>query len=251
MNELAASKSKTLASLDARLPVAGTAAERHAFCEQLRAACYEDGAFYLIHHGIPATLCEAALAGAASFFALSAESKARLDIKHAKHFRGYSRMSNERDWREPMHFGWELPASDDAPPGPPQLQGPNLWPTELGAAWRETMLAFLHAADSISQRLLAVLEPVLGLPTGYFAQRARPTPYLLMKLLCYYPSAVDGVTRQGVAPHCDWSWLTLLLQQQAGLQVRTRQGEWLAVPLVKDALVVNLGELLADRKSVV
>ncbi|HMZ16531.1 MAG TPA: 2-oxoglutarate and iron-dependent oxygenase domain-containing protein [Blastocatellia bacterium] len=229
--------------LDARIAPAGTAAERRAFNEQLRTACYETGAFYLRHHGIADGLCRAALAGAERFFALPAESKARCGIRHSKHFRGYSHLSNARDCREQMHFGLELPACPNAPPGPAQLSGPNLWPAELGDDWRETMTAFLRAADLAGRRLLAALEPVLSLPPGYFAQQAQPAPYLLMKLLCYPPSSEPA--RQGIAPHCDWSWLTLLLQQQAGLQVRARNGRWLDAPPVADSLIVNLGELLA------
>ncbi|NOT62935.1 MAG: isopenicillin N synthase family oxygenase [Acidobacteria bacterium] len=235
------SASHRLAVFDARVPTAGTAAERRAFNDELRAACHETGAFYLTHHGIPATLCQAVLQDAESFFALPPESKAKLNIRHSKHFRGYSHMANERDWREQMHFGLELPAPHDATRS---LQGPNLWPAELGDGWRATMLTFLRAAGDAGQRLLAALEPLFDLPSGYFARYAQPTPYLLMKLLHYY-APQTGSTQQGIAPHCDWSWLTLLWQQGDGLQVRTRKGEWLAVPPRADALVVNLGELLA------
>lgn len=235
------SDSNPLAVFDARVPTAGNAAERREFNDSLRTACHEVGAFYLIHHGLPVALCQAVLNGATNFFALPTESKDCLGIGHSKHFRGYSRMANERDWREQMHFGLELAAPHDATPS---LQGPNLWPAELGVEWRETMLMFLHEVSSVGQRLLALLEPVFGLPSGYFARHAQPVPYLLMKLLHYYaPKA--GSTRQGIAPHCDWSWLTLLLQHGEGLQVRTRKGEWLAVAPRADALVVNLGELLA------
>lgn len=245
MNVRPSTDTNTLAVLDARVPTQGTAAERRAFNDQLRSACYEVGAFYLTQHGIPAALCQAVLPEADRFFTLPTASKEQLNLRHSKHFRGYSQLLNERDWREQMHFGWELPASADGSPGPQQLAGPNLWPTESGSAWRATMLAFLAAADGVGQRLLALLEPLLNLPTGYFAGQAQPTPYLLMKLLCYHPPAAGAAAQQGIAPHCDWSWLTLLLQDQPGLQVRTRDGRWLPVPPVADTLVVNLGELLA------
>jgi isopenicillin N synthase-like dioxygenase len=42
----------------------------------------------------------------------------------------------------------------------------------------------------------------------------------------------------------DFSWITLLLQDAAGLEYRTPKGVWTPVPPVPGTLVVNLGEIL-------
>ncbi len=231
------------AALDARL-LEGAANDRSRFVEQLREACRDVGTFYLTGHSVPAALCACVLEETRAFFALPSEDKALIDIKGSRHFRGYSRMCNERDWREQVHFGPELPAvAHDAAFAYWRLQGPNLWPSQLGADWRETMLSFLREIDTQGRRLLAAVETAAGLPAGYFDCLAGDSPYLLMKLICYYPQPGDQCARSGVAPHCDWSWLTFLLQDTAGLEVQTRDGEWLAVPPVTDALIVSVGEL--------
>jgi isopenicillin N synthase-like dioxygenase len=86
---------------------------------------------------------------------------------------------------------------------------------------------------------------LLGLSPHYFQQLSAEPPYLLMKCICYYAQNQTDTSRPGVAPHCDWSWLTILLQDATGgLEVQTATGDWVSVPARADALSVNLGELM-------
>jgi isopenicillin N synthase-like dioxygenase len=223
----------------------GSAVERGCFVECLREACRDAGTFYLINHIVPPDLCTKVLQAACAFFALSDEDKAGIEIRMSEHFRGYSRMSNERDWREQVHFGPEelaITGGSDAP-AYWRLQGPNLWPVKLGADWQRIMLSFMSTTGALGRRLLSALAIALELPEGYFDRLAEDVPYLLMKLICYYPQPLNQASRNGVAAHCDWSWLTFLLQNEAGLQVQRRNGQWLDVPPLPGALVVNIGEL--------
>ncbi|MBM3797290.1 MAG: isopenicillin N synthase family oxygenase [Acidobacteria bacterium] len=141
------------------------------------------------------------LALAREFFALPDADKDRVHIRRSLHLRGYSVMKNERDWREQIHFGLE------GSPGASLLERPNLWPGVLGAAWREQTLSFLDEAGRHGQQLLASL----GLPVS-----GADEPYLLMKMICYHPQPEPDRPRPGVAAHCDWSWITLLYQDDTG-----------------------------------
>jgi isopenicillin N synthase-like dioxygenase len=234
-----------LGVLDARL-LDGSAADRRCFIERLREECYDVGAFYLAHHSVPAALCEEVLDGSRAFFDLPLEDKIGINIRKSEHFRGYSDMSNGRDWREQVHLGLEQPkmACEPDAPAPWRLRGPNLWPARLGVVWRATMLSFLSGVGALGHRLLAALAMAAKLPEGHLNHSPQDTPYLLMKLICYYSQSPGKPFRDGVAPHCDWSLLTFLLQREAGLQVQTRRGQWLDVPPISDTLVVNLGELM-------
>ncbi|MDY7225660.1 isopenicillin N synthase family dioxygenase [Hyalangium rubrum] len=230
--------------LDARLLEAGPEA-RARFVTQLVEACRGTGCFQLLHPPLPSGLSREALQAARDFFALPLEEKLALDIAHSQHFRGYSRMSNGRDWREQLHLGREEPPGGlDSEPTYLRLQGPNPWPRD--ERWRRVFLTYLHAVEAVGHQLLEALAQGLGLTGNPFAEELAKEPYLVMKLIHYLPQpGAEAPPRSGVASHCDFSWLTLLLQDElGGLQVRSSSGEWVDVEPRPDALVVNLGELM-------
>lgn len=62
-----------------------------------------------------------------------------------------------------------------------------------------------------------------------------------------YPSPVDDEARArwGVGEHCDYGVLTILLQDEVGgLEVRSRNGEWLSAKPIPGSFVVNIGDML-------
>jgi isopenicillin N synthase-like dioxygenase len=72
----------------------------------------------------------------------------------------------------------------------------------------------------------------------------REEPYLLLKLI-HYRSSGDGAPRSGVAPHVDFSWITLVLQDETGgLEIRGLDGTWKPVSGVPGTLLANVGEIL-------
>jgi isopenicillin N synthase-like dioxygenase len=211
---------------------------------EIVAALRDPGAFYLVQPSFPAGLCDRVLNAAREFFALPSNEKAAVHIARSPHFRGYSEMHNTRDWREQVHLAPELPAVP-CEPEYLRLRGPNLWPQRLGDSWRNTFLDYQLAAGELGRELLGALARGLGLPESAFLAPSDDPAYLLMKLINYHPQPDGGAPRVGVAPHCDWSWITLLLQcEVGGLQVRTPAGAWRDVPPVADTLVVNVGELV-------
>jgi isopenicillin N synthase-like dioxygenase len=207
------------------------------------AALRDPGVFYLAHPPLPSGMADRALHAAREFFALPPPEKDAVHIRHSRHFRGYSEIRTPRDSREQVHLAHERPAAHDGPDYL-RLQGPNLWPEQLGDAWRATMLDFLECAGELGCSMLAAVARGLGLPESCFLAPCEEPAYLLMKLINYHPQPGGGAARVGVASHCDWSWVTLLLQcEVGGLEVRTPAGDWLDVPPVPDTLVVNPGEL--------
>jgi len=186
--------------------------------EELPAAAREFGCFYLKH-----SLAVDAVELARSFFALPYAEKRALAIENSAHFRGYSEMRNERDWREQIHFGREEVAGSG-------LRGPNLWPSDLG--WRDGVLGLMAELESVGRAVLSRLGDFLP---------AEELAYLLLKMI-HYPAST---ARAGVAAHVDFSWITLLAQDETGgLEIFTPGGEWLAAPYMPGTLVVNLGEIL-------
>jgi isopenicillin N synthase-like dioxygenase len=246
-----ASRSQTevpaLPILDGRL-LQTRADQRRSLAGLLADVCCRSGAFYLADPPIATALSGQILEGARAFFDLPAEQKARVHISRSPHFRGYSELHNERDWREQIHFSLERPvAGEPSGNGPAylRLQGPNLWPASLGEEWRTTALTFLDEVGALGRHLLELLALGLGLPVSAVLEQAQEAPYLLFKLINYHPRPANEPKRPGVAPHCDWSLLTILLQDDVGgLEVQTPAGEWIEVPPLPGTVVVNVGELL-------
>ncbi len=198
------------------------------------------GCFRVRHPLFPAARCAGAVADAAAFFDEPEEVKQTLAIDSSAHFRGYSEMRNERDWREQIHFGRE---EQPAGAGPTYnlLRGPNLWP--LDPAWRWRTLTLMSDLEVAGRDILATLAVRLGLAPRHFLAEEED-PYLLLKMILYQ-APPSGTPRSGVAPHVDFSWITLLLQDDTGgLEVRAAGGDWLEVPPEPGRLVVNVGEIL-------
>ncbi|BBY03845.1 isopenicillin N synthase family dioxygenase [Mycobacterium seoulense] len=231
------------------LPVVDMRAGAGPLRDGLRRAAHEVGFFYLAGHGVPAGLSDRVLDAARRLFALPQEDKDAVAMVRSPHFRGYTRMGGELtrgevDWREQIDIGPERPAIGG--PGKPDylwLQGPNQWPAALPEL--PGIIAEWDAALSeVARTLLRHWAASLGGPPDVFEPAFAETPATLIKVVRYPRTAASP---QGVGPHRDSGVLTLLLAEPGsrGLQVRRPgTGEWVEVPPVDDAFVVNIGELL-------
>lgn len=181
-----------------------------------------------------------ALADARAFFELPLDVKQGLAIGTSPHYRGYSEMRSERDWRQQIHFGREREAVSDGPTYR-GLLGPNLWPKD--PAWRGRLLRLLEDLDLIGREVLASIARSLSLPPDAFLKEDEE-PYLLLKLIDYHPAPAAGA-RSGVAPHVDFSWITLVLEDRTGgLEIQRPDGAWMDAPSVPGTLLVHVGEIL-------
>ena len=129
-------------------------------------------------------------------------------------------------------------APDDPRFGRP-LDGPNLWPDLPD--FREPVVAYERAMHQCCLRLLRPLALALGLPRDWFVPFfEQPTTFL--RLLHYPPHALDAADDAfGSAPHTDYGFITILCQDsQGGLEVRRRDGTWLAAPPIPGTWVVNV-----------
>lgn len=216
------------------------------FRARLREAAHDAGFFYLVGHGVPRAQIEHVLGLAREFFALPTEAKNEISQLKSPQFRGYSRIGGELtngrvDWREQIDIGPERPVIDGAE-GYWRLQGPNLWPS-APAGFRAAFEGWTAALSAVGLRLLRHWAVSLGAAENTFDAAFADRPATLLKVV-RYPGTAD--TSQGVGAHKDSGVLTLLLVEQGseGLQVEGAAGEWIDVPPLPDALIVNIGELL-------
>jgi isopenicillin N synthase-like dioxygenase len=221
-------------------------ARQRAVADELGRAAREVGFFYVTGTGVPASLFDDLLAAATAFFALPHEQKMRWYIGNSRCHRGYVPTGEEvfgggkPDLKEAFDTGLELPADDpDHRAGNPLL-GPNQWPELPEFAARVT--AWYRAVLAVGRRLLGAFALALGEQPDVFLRHVTKPPSQL-RLIHYRhdPGAVDAA---GIGAHTDYECFTLLKPTAPGLEVLNGAGEWIDVPPVPDAFVVNIGDLL-------
>jgi isopenicillin N synthase-like dioxygenase len=208
--------------------------------DALDRALRDCGGFFVQLSGAAAELSAGILAASRAFFALPDDAKRSLAIEGSPHFRGWSRMRNQRDWREQLHLGRDRRAAGNSPDFL-RLEGPNLWPDD--AAWHDTVAGYADAAERLGDVVLDRLAHALGIDARSFVHPGGDR-YLVAKLIGYHPQPSQRERLSGVAAHVDFSWVTINLQDSAGLEVRRPDGVWTPVDVRDGAVWVHGGELL-------
>jgi isopenicillin N synthase-like dioxygenase len=228
--------------------------DRAGFFAELRAAARGPGFFYLEGHGVAPALTEEVLALSRRFFALPEKDKLAIEMVNSPHFRGYNRAGFEHtrgkpDWREQVDIASEREPLPWTPGSPSwsRLQGPNQWPEALPDL-KPVLLRYQVEITALAIRVLGAFAGALGQPENVFEPIYTPAPNQLIKLI-RYPGRAAGESDQGVGPHKDSGFVSILLQDKvAGLQVDGDHG-WIDAPPVPGTFIVNIGEILELASS--
>lgn len=234
--------SQSIASVSLARPLADIA-------DELGRSFAEFGFGVVRDHGIPADLIARAEEMSKRFFALPDDVKRAYKIEGGGGARGYTPFGTEKakdakvhDLKEFWHVGRDLPAGDPLA----EYMAPNIWPSEV-PGFRETFEELYAAFDKAGDTILRAIALHLGLAEDFFVATVEDGNSV-MRLLHYPP--LDSAEAEGAiraAAHGDINTITLLLgAEEAGLELLTRQGDWLAIDPPEGALVVNIGDML-DR----
>jgi isopenicillin N synthase-like dioxygenase len=217
----------------------GRAATRRA----IDAACRDWGFFQIIGHGIDERTTAALRREMCAFFALPLAAKHWIMRTAENPWGFYDRelTKRTRDWKQVFDYG-----PPDGAALVPQV------PREL-PAFEPAIARFYAECDALALRLVEAIAGNLGMPAGALAPCFRPSHTSFLRLNYYPPCATParptGLAlpqsgNLGVNPHTDSGALTLLLQdEQPGLEV-LHDNEWHLVEPRRDALVVNIGDIL-------
>lgn len=217
--------------------------------DELGRSFSEYGFAIIRDHGIPADLIERAEEMSKQFFALPDEVKRTYHIPGGGGARGYTPFGTEKakdarvhDLKEFWHVGRSLPEGHALS----EYMQPNIWPEEI-PGFRETFEELYAAFEQAGDRVLRAIAIHLGLAEDFFVPTVAEGNSV-MRLLRYPP--LEGAEAEGAiraAAHGDINTITLLLgAEEAGLELLTKQGEWLPVNPPPGALAVNIGDML-DR----
>lgn len=219
-------------------------------------ACEEIGFLIIKGHGVPRHLVEEMYDVSKRFFGLPLEEKMR--ARGRDRSRGYGPVGDEAlsyglgnaapaDVKESLYEGpMEVPDTSyfRGPEGAPHFV-PNVWPErppELPTVWR----AYYRRMERLASDIMRVFAVALDLPEQFFAPKI--DKHVSRVRAIHYPDQredpLPGQLRAG--EHTDYGTMTILRIEDApgGLQVKTREGEWLDVLAVPDTFVVNIGDLM-------
>ncbi len=230
-------------------------AARKDVAKALRATCVNTGFFYLVNHGIAQAEFDAAHQWGLKFFQLPRAEKMKLDKSTNPARQGWMPVGGMNPDANPdkdadQKETFVLPR--DHLPGEPQGENPAVgrgnWPDPaLLPGFREFVSAHIMRRVAVGHQLCRALALSLDLAEDYFdASHRHPNTSLTYN---YYPPldpATVGRTQWGISPHTDYGSFTLLSQDGlGGLEIRDAADEWIDVPPLAGAFVVNLGDLFA------
>ncbi|CAI9106724.1 OLC1v1005943C1 [Oldenlandia corymbosa var. corymbosa] len=194
------------------------------------------GFFQIVNHGVPMQVLENVKEATRRFFAQPAEEK-------NKHSKDNSPSNNVRygtsftpkaekalEWKDFLSLFY---VSDD--------EAAALWPS----ACRNEAIKFMKESEVVIRRLLEAL--MKGLNVEEIDQEKESLLMGSKRInLNYYPMCPEPELTVGVGRHSDVSTLTILLQDDiGGLYVKKLDSnEWVHVPPIDGAIVINVGDAL-------
>ncbi len=249
----------TVPVIDLRGWSCGDEAARLAIAASVDRACRSSGFFQVVGHGISPATVDDVLASIDEFFHLPDDEKRQVqpDADHIN--RGFLPIGSESlsytvgvdapaDLREAFVLGPDSVPDDDVHRADPyHVFAANLWPARP-ATMRPALVAYFDAVAALAGTLLDVYALALGLPDRWFRDFNRHSTETLR--VNYYERLADGAAvldgQQRLGAHTDYGITTVLhADRVAGLQLLA-DGEWHDVLAEPGALIVNLGDLLAQ-----
>ncbi|KAJ5905362.1 oxidoreductase [Penicillium subrubescens] len=229
---------------------------RPQFLSQLRDALVKVGFFYLKNHPISKFQQKDLLAQARELFQLSPEKKREIGMTRSKHFVGYVGLDDgltltKKDHRESYTLGYESPAPHPDEPVYRNLRGPNPWPDSSALpGFRSTTETYMIEMKRLADDFNVLVAEALDMKPTALAHLFDGTPFDRL-MLAKYPLPDEDQEIQGKGKHKDASFLTFLLPgtSHGGLEALSQTNDWIPVPPVPGALIVNVGmqlEALTD-----
>jgi isopenicillin N synthase-like dioxygenase len=217
-----------------------------AFAKELGQSFVDYGFAIVRDHGIPQPLIDRAEQLSKQFFALPEEVKRKYLIAGSGGARGYTAFGVETakgaqafDLKEFWHVGRALPAGHRFR----DTMADNVWPAEI-PGFKETFLELYDAFDEAGLKVLRAIARFLEVDEDYFTDTVRDGNSV-MRLLHYPAQSEPTGNHIRAGAHEDINTITLLLgAEEAGLELKTRDGRWIPVSPKPGELVINIGDML-------
>ncbi|MES2645368.1 MAG: 2-oxoglutarate and iron-dependent oxygenase domain-containing protein [Bacteroidota bacterium] len=236
----------SIPSVDLAKFTQGSVEDRKVFVAELGTA-YESVGFVAVkNHGIPEQLIDELYQYVKEFFSLPSPFKKAYEIPELAGQRGYTSFGKEHakgseapDLKEFFQFGQTIEdedvVSDEYPENVTVKEVPEFTPTLLKS--------YKHFEQS-GRQLLKAIALYLHLDEQYFEDWVINGNSIL-RAIHYPPITSEPKSAIRAEQHEDINLITLLVGASAeGLQILTKQGEWIAVTALPGQIVVNVGDML-------
>jgi isopenicillin N synthase-like dioxygenase len=219
---------------------------RNYFIRELGDAYHEFGFVAVKNHGISDALIEDLYREVKGFFSLPESIKLRYQKMDLAGQRGYTSFgrehakgSNAGDLKEFWQFGQIVTDNDPIKSEYPE----NVWVNEV-PGFNEVSVQSYRAFENTGRLLLKAIAMYLKLPDTYFDDKIHNGNSIL-RAIHYPPITGDPQSAIRAEQHEDINLITLLVGASAdGLEILSRQGEWVPVTALPGQIVVNVGDML-------
>ncbi len=232
-------------SVDLAEFLSGSAQRKQSFVKQLGNAFEEIGFVAVKNHGVPETLIGDLYRQTQEFFSLPAKEKRTYEDPALAGQRGYTSFGKEHakgsesaDLKEFYQYGQVPSGNLDEEEYPPNLSVKEL------IGFNETFEAAYRAFEQSGIVLLQAISLYLELDEHYFNDYIKNGNSIL-RAIHYPPITEEPKSALRAEQHEDINLITLLVGASAdGLQVLTKQNEWVGVTSLSNEIVVNVGDML-------
>lgn len=208
---------------------------------------YEEVGFVAVkNHGIPDDLIADLYKYVQKFFGLPSNKKYEYEKKELAGQRGYTSFGREHakgsdapDLKEFFQYGQTVEDND-----PIKSQYPDNISIKDIPEFTPTLFRAYRAFEKSGKALLQAIALYLGLDEHYFDEFIHNGNSIL-RAIHYPPISREPRSSIRAEQHEDINLITLLVGASAdGLQILTKQEEWVGVTSLPEQIVVNVGDML-------
>jgi len=224
----------------------GNPTQKVQFVHELGTAFEEVGFVAVRNHGIPQELIHTLYANVKAFFDLPLDVKRRYEIEGLAGQRGYTSFGKEHakgsdapDLKEFFQFGQTIEAGQT----PPEYYPDNVKVDDLPDFYPRFLEAY-RAFERSGGALLSAIALHLGLQEEYFDAHIHMGNSIL-RAIHYPPIVREPQSAIRAEQHEDINLITLLVGASAdGLEILSKDNEWLHIKAGPNEIVVNVGDML-------
>ena len=226
--------------------LSGDPVRKASFVDQLGKAYEEVGFVALKNHGVPDELISNLYEYVQQFFSLPLEKKLAFEVPGLAGQRGYTSFGREHakgsdapDLKEFFQYGQNVEDNDSI-----KEEYPDNVQVSSVAHFNETLYQSYKNFEKSGTAMLQAIAIYLGLDEHYFDNYVHNGNSIL-RCIHYPPITQEPKSAIRAEQHEDINLITLLVGASAdGLEILTKQNEWVGVTSLPGQIVVNVGDML-------